>query len=246
VVLRLADAEGRCADPAWIAPLLEALGRAAREGQTLGPPALTLIDPAQEHPALPELVRAARRAGVEHVHVRTALVGTPDQVIAVLDAGPSVLSVDLVSPRAADFAQLAGPLARRRGVTPGEAFARSRSNLDLAASRRTLDPHCHLHTPWIVPRLTKRDAVLDVMEDVYDVALMRFSAAVIDPPPDRGDRLTPLPLPRTASRRRRLRRLEVGPDGCCALPGGGAVDVAASGLPTAWRLVRSAHGEGAR
>lgn len=246
VVLHLADAEGRCADPAWIAPLLEALGRAAREGRTLGPPALTLIDPAQEHPALPELVRAARRAGVEHVHVRTALVGTPDQVIAVLDAGPSVLSVDLVSPRAGDFAQLAGPLARRRGISPGEAFARSRSNLDLAASRRTLDPHSHLHTPWIVPRLTKRDAVLDVMEDVYDVALMRFSAAVIDPPPDRGDRLTPLPLPRTASRRRRLRRLEVGPDGCCALPGGGAVDVAASGLPTAWRLVRSAPGEGAR
>lgn len=239
LILRIADADGLLADPAWITPILDALARAAREGLTLGAPALTLIDPAQEHPALADLVRAARSAGIEHVHVRTALLGTPDQVKALLDSAPSVLSVDLVSPRASDFGTLAAPLARRHALQPEEAFARSRANLDLAAAQRTLDPDSHLHTPWIVPRLTKRDAVLDVMEDIYDIALMRYSAAVIDPPPDTGDRLTPLPLPRTAIRRRRLRRLEIGPDGCCTLPTGASVDVAASGLLTAWRLLRS-------
>ncbi len=246
LLLRIADADGLLADPAWITPILDALGRAAREGLTLGAPALTLIDQAQEHPALADLVRAARNAGTEHVHVRTALLGTPDQVKALLDSAPSVLSVDLVSPRASDFDTLAAPLARRHALTPAEAFARSRANFDLAAAQRTLDPDSHLHTPWIVPRLSKRDAVLDVMEDIYDIALMRCSAAVIDPPPGTGDRLTPLPLPRTALRRRRLRRLEIGPDGCATLPGGGSVDVAASGLLTAWRLVRSAPHEGAR
>ena len=60
---------------------------------------------------------------------------------------------------------------------------------------------------WVVPRITRCDAVYEEIEAFYDHWLMQAGAAVIDPlpVPMPGQRIAPLPLPACVRARDRAR-----------------------------------------
>lgn len=145
---------------------------------------------ALDHPSLPAFVMLLRGAGVAAVHVRTSLRADPDRVEALLGARPDVISVDCVADNRETYRALSGR----------DGFEQMRANLDLLLAIREPDdvigkgglPHV-----WIVPRITRRDAVHEEIENFYDRELMRCGACVIDPPPGsaRTERISPLPVP---------------------------------------------------
>lgn len=185
-----------------------------------------------EHPDLPAIVRAAREAGVAGVHVRTAAVAEASAIDALLDARPSVVSVDL---HAADEATY-------RALTSTDHFQRSLLNTErMLASRRVEDG---LPTPWIVPRVARRDATIAQIEGMYDRALFFAGTGTIDPPAYAapGERIAPLPKPASAVARDAAARMHVRCDGvviadeadpeCTRRPPGG--DALKDGLSAAW------------
>jgi hypothetical protein len=125
-----------------------------------------------------EAVTAARQAGAAGVHVRVADPG--EGVFAELLSLPiDVLSLEVMAD---------GPREARAVL---EGWARR---------------ECPVRTwrlPWVVPRLTRRDAVYEPLESVFDGLLAWAGAFVIDPldAPIPGERIEPLPLPPAAARR---------------------------------------------
>jgi hypothetical protein len=185
----------------WIARIAACNGAGA---------AVTLRDAELSHPRLDELLAMARRAagGSLCVHVRTDLSSGPGVVERLLAAEPDIVSVDCFADTAELYAKLTG--------RPPEAFARLRINLErLVESRRAVDGEGGVRMPMVVPRLTRRDAVYDQVEDWYDRHLLACGWAVLDAleAPIRGDRITALPLPDGASRRLGINSVVVHTDG---------------------------------
>lgn len=182
------------------------------------------------HPDLPALVQAARGAGVG-VHVRTDLVCPRDRVEALLEARPDVVSVDLMADSAATY----------RAVMGADLFEIVRPNLEHMLSRRGRAGG--IPTPWIVPRITRCDAVYEEVESFYDRWLTLCGSACIDPLPEGvpGQRIEPLPVPAGAARRAWSGRMLVLCDGRVPasehdLAGEHAVaDASKDGLGAAWR-----------
>jgi hypothetical protein len=195
--------------PGWTPDsLARALGAIASDGP---PIALTITGPEPLRQAeLPELIRAARSAGAAGVHVRTPLRfeasgdAASDAVLQRLVAsGVDVVSVDLFAETPATYASLAGG-----------SLDRVRARLDRLISLRRCEPR-GLPTPWIVPRITRRDAVYAEIEPFYDQWLLRCGAAVIDPLPASipGERIEPLTPPALWVARSAGARALLRPDG---------------------------------
>lgn len=129
------------------------------------------------------LSRRLADAGAACVHVRTPLAWGQDEIDRLTDSAADIISVDVTDP---SF------------PPPIESLLR--------------DSDSGLRTPWIVPRLRRNEAMLSTLMELYDDALVRYGAAVIDAEEndaggdDAADRLRPLPLPDTA--RLRLEREE--------------------------------------
>jgi len=125
------------------------------------------------------------------LHVRTDLAGAEDAPDRLLALAPDVVSVDLYAASRQGYEIATGaddyPLVTRR----------------LDRLRQTRDNSCGLPRPWIVPRMTRCDALLEHIEGFYDGWLRVLACAAIDPVPPgaRDERLQPLPLPRLARRR---------------------------------------------
>lgn len=163
-----------------------------------------------DHPDLGDIVAAARRAGVAGIHLRTDLACDASRLDQLLDLAPEVVSVDL----------LAHASRTHRDLTGRDTFEGQRANLEELLARRERrfaaaaaatggdgrprEVAGGPRTPWIVPRLTRCDAVYEEIEPFYDFWLARTGCAVIDPlpAPRAGERIAPLPLPASAAGRR--------------------------------------------
>lgn len=146
-----------------------------------------------DHPALPALIAAARAAGVAAIHVRTDLVATTEAVDRLLAAAPEIISIDLHANDPETYAAIAPH-------GDPDAFARSRENLQRLINARREAGAGLMSTPWLVPRITRRDEVYEQIEYLYDHWLLTAGACVIDPLPQAipGARIAPLPLPALA------------------------------------------------
>lgn len=214
---------------AWLTP--ETLARTLAAVMSLGGPApavtLTSRRPAAagrldgpdalDHPAWFDLLAAVREA-TDHaaaVHLRTSLLPILDDESRAKDAlarllavdgsaGIDVLSVDVLSTDANLYAALTGQTV--------QTHARLMAALDwLVRNRAACDTG--VPTPWIVPRIAKRDAALSQIEAFYDWWTLVTGAAVIDAAPTDDPRLRPLPWPPALRDRAARTVLCIGPDG---------------------------------
>lgn len=164
------------------------------------------------HPYWLEIAADAKDAGIGAVHLRTQLNAPDDQIDRLIAdaASPTgvldVISIDLMASRRDTYSLLMGV----------DAFDRVSANLErLLAGRRPRSAAAGIPTPWIVPRLTRCDAVIDQIETFYDSWMSRCGHCVIDPLPRtiRGERIDPLPLPSSAAWRRARSGLSILCDG---------------------------------
>ncbi len=168
-----------------------------------------------------DVAHAARDAGLG-VHVRTDLL-TEGAVQRVLEAQPDVVSVDLYADDAQTY----------RAVAGADHFDRVQASMRALIESRDAS----LASMWIVPRITRHDAVLDQIEAFYDRWLLAAGACVIDGPRkgSPGQRVQRLPRPELARLRRTAWRLRVRCDGIATRPGNAStVDLSRCSVHEAW------------
>lgn len=140
---------------------------------------------------LAALAAAARDAGADALHVRADLRDGPVAARGAIAASPEVLSVEMHADSAAVY----------RAVTGEDRFASALGALETLATESRPGPWARL--PWIVPRMTKRDATHGDLESFVDKWTLVFGHASVDPhdgaTPDQ--RVRPLPAPATARER---------------------------------------------
>jgi hypothetical protein len=146
---------------------------------------------ALRHPHAAEAIAIARDAGAPAIHVRTEL-HSDSACETLLAAKPEVISIDLHADTPETYRLV-------RGLDEHAAVVRRIERL-IDARTSLLNG---LVAQWIIPRLTRRDAVYAEVEPFYDRWLMRAGAAIIDalPGPVAGERIEPLPLPVNAAAR---------------------------------------------
>jgi len=170
------------------------------------------------HPEWSRIIGCARDAWVGAIHLRTDLLCAGAEPERLAESGVDVVSVDLLADSRDSYRALAGV----------DRFEHATGNLDrlIAAVRASTDGP---RPVWIVPRITRCDAVYDEIEAFYDRWLSRTGACVIDPMPlpRVGDRIAPLPVPEAAMRREDGSTLRVDADG----------GVRAPGIDTPWRTI---------
>ena len=184
----------------WAASLARSFGFAPRQPIALEhaqriieqlPPASTLTlhgsgDPL-DHPSLAEITAAAHKRGLA-THLRTALASdTWDQV---LDLQCDVVSIDVLATNAPTYQLLTGM---------GD-YERVKERVETLLQTRNSRAPSSLPSPWILPRITRCDAVYEQIEIFYDGWLRACGCAVIDPTPtiDSNGRIAPLPQPQAA------------------------------------------------
>ena len=176
------------------------------------------------------LVAAAHAHGVT-VHVRTRLTGDGWESLA--GTGVDVVSVDVMAIEAGLYERLTGE--DRYELVKGriEGMLQARNAGTSAAG---------LPLPWIVPRITRRDAAYEHIEPFYDGWLKACGCAVIDPLDGEiaGERIGPLRLPRRAKRLADRTTLWVGADGVVVSCEG--LSVRNAGLRKVWKCVLEARG----
>ncbi|MCH8271147.1 MAG: DUF115 domain-containing protein, partial [Planctomycetes bacterium] len=215
---------------AWMEPMLAELCAARPDAAvTLGGNGDPLL-----HDCWEEIVSIAQRAGAA-VHVRTDLICDAATIERLLACGAGVVSVDLLADDAQTYRDIAGV----------DHFEQVRANVETLLGRRPSVGGLPL--VWIVPRITRCDAVYEQIEPFFDRWIMRAGCAVIDPLPVvmAGERIEPLPLPREASRRLDACELFIRSDGRATVsqtPGSPAVgDVTRERLADVWRSVLEAR-----
>lgn len=147
------------------------------------------------HEGLGDLIRTAREAGAASVHVRTDLSR---------ECGEALIGADIVS---CDLHALSSETYRE--LTGEDSYDITRARLKALLDARVT--RGGVPSPWVVPRMTRRDAVYEQIEAFFDESLMACGAAVIDPLPGvvDGERIRPLPVPERAARRMAARRVRV-------------------------------------
>lgn len=136
------------------------------------------------HPRWPAIVELIRASGLGPVHVRTSLAGDVHHAEHLVRGAVQAVSVDLLAHQAATYARLTGIDAY------GEVIAR----VDAMLGARCPG----WRNPWIIPRITRCDAVYDEIEVFYDKWSILTGSAMIDAlrRPIPGDRIEPLARPR--------------------------------------------------
>lgn len=202
LVLDVCSASGAMPSPEASAAVSAGIARARG-----GPLALTLraadgLDPLS-HPDIVAIVANARTLGVAGVHVRTPL-DSPGVMPILGEIVPDVVSIDLHTTDPESYERLTG-----RATMP-----RAMSHIKELLSGRRNGPQ-GLVLPWVVPRMVRRDDEYERIETFYDYWLIQAGACVIDPlaAAIAGERIAPLPVPLSASRRLRDTTLHVGATG---------------------------------
>lgn len=202
-------------------------------------PSLTLVGHHEsghdvlEHPQADRILTLLSELGADRafnaVHVRTSLAIDPSRFAAILPALASVASVVSVD-------CVAGMVETYEALTGRALFNTMMTNIDALLSARK--PRGGLLSPWIVPRITRRDAVYAEIESFFDKAMLVAGWGVIDalPAPITGDRIEPLPLPAAARVRELLSVMEIDPSGSAWIDRGGeqALPIEPGGFAAAW------------
>lgn len=155
------------------------------------------------HPDFTPLVHAIRDAGVSGLHVRTDLA-SPDAPIDTLIGGAvGVVSVNVHAANAAAYASITGL----------DRFDLVMQHIDALLAARRASPGGR--TPWIVPRMTRRDAVYEQIEEHVDKSLFICGAVALDQleAPIPGERIEPLGKPRATAVRDWRSRMMILSDG---------------------------------
>ncbi|MGP1273200.1 MAG: 6-hydroxymethylpterin diphosphokinase MptE-like protein [Phycisphaerales bacterium] len=190
LVLELIDGAGRelSVDRA-VSLVREAAGARPDLCVTLtGHRGLHSVRDALRHLGWMRILGAARGAGVAWVHLRTPGLDGPGAMDAALRAGFDALSLDLI----------AGDAALHELLSGEPAFEASRAAFRHAVEARNgMRRFDGVPSPWLVARLTRRDAVYEQVDELYDRWLLACGAAVLDPLPEAipGERIAPLAVP---------------------------------------------------
>ncbi|MEN0020791.1 MAG: radical SAM protein, partial [Planctomycetota bacterium] len=154
------------------------------------------------HPGVFAIIEHAKASGVGTVHVCTDLLDDAGTQLA--ESGADIVSVDLLATSRKTYQALAGIDGYDRAINNIETL------LAIAADRTKAGDGM-----WVVPRITRCDAVYDELEQFYDHWLMRAGCCVIDPLPRAqvGDRIEPIALPALARERLSRTRLCIRSDG---------------------------------
>ncbi len=168
------------------------------------------------HPGIFEILSAARAAGVGLVHLRTDALSDSFDPSRLVASGLDVLSIDVLAATAETYAQVAGV----------DRYETVKSRVEAALAER--GERAGLPGLWVVPRITRCDAVYEEIEPFYNGWLMACCNAVIDPIPAGADlpataRIRPLPLPALARERDARERVVVRSDGVLHTAAGDAV-----------------------
>ncbi len=137
------------------------------------------------HPNLIHLIHAAKDAGISAIHVRTRFNLTADQRSALLGSPVDIITVDLLAPTAESFARITG-------LDPAQWFD-SNAAFSAALAQRTTSS-IGLPTPFLIPRLERRDETYP-LDERYAELTMLAGGCIIDPPTSAAGRITPLALP---------------------------------------------------
>ncbi len=189
------------------------------------------------HPAWPEIAAIARECGIAGVHLRTNLLCDPSVVDALARSGVDVVSVDLLATEAEAYRRMAG----------ANLFEGAQENVRRLVA--IASEGGRWGSPWVVPRITRCDAVYGQVESFYDHWLMHAWACVIDPlaRPISGDRIAPLPLPVAARDRLDRTTMTVLCDGRVPMSGSDlharqrAGDLARQPFEEVWRALARAR-----
>lgn len=155
---------------------------------------LSVADPL-DHPDLQRLIAAARGLPSIHIHIRTPLTAHHFDAAWLLGGVADIISIDVLAESESTHTAITG-----RSSTSTWTTARDRLQTLIGA-------RCHAWSiPWIVPRITRCDAVYGEVDAFYRPRLIQCGTAIIDPldAARPGERIEPLPIP--ASARRRLAR----------------------------------------
>ncbi|MGQ0626668.1 MAG: 6-hydroxymethylpterin diphosphokinase MptE-like protein [Phycisphaerales bacterium] len=220
VILRLVDGAGRFLEGRAALAAFSAHARCGAAVTIRGEDVVTgaagpVARDVLENPWWRQIIRGLREAGAAAVHVRTFLRCPADQVGELLYAGPDVVSVDLISLERDGYLALAGV----------DAFDTVQANLTRLMHGRTAPKDgSGLATPWVVPRLTRRDRVYEQVERFFDYGMLNAGWAVLDPLPRvmSGERIKPIAVPPAANRRMARSAIEIGADGRVVPLGGSA------------------------
>jgi hypothetical protein len=141
--------------------------------------------------AIPEMIKSLRSAGALAVHLRLESAHAARIASGVIAARPEIISVDMHADSTEGF----------KAATGRDEFTDALAGLEsLATLAREMDA---ADRPWIVPRMTKRDAAYADLESFVDKWTLVFGHAAIDAfegAPD-TERVHPLPMPRSAQQR---------------------------------------------
>jgi hypothetical protein len=164
-----------------IAEAVRACGAGSHVAVTLGNGGWDPMDSDAVWPA----IDASRAAGAAGVHVRTRLRRTDNKTMRrLLQSGAEVISVDCFG--------------------EGRGLGDSRDVLErLLAERAAMLGDVGMGVPWIVPRLVRRDATYELVEEFVNEWVTRCGWACLDGlrEPRAGERIGPLPLPTSAAAR---------------------------------------------
>lgn len=146
-----------------------------------------------------ETVHAAARAGFRTIHFKSQMAMNPDSATGFIDAlgmvkdAVVIVSVPMHAHRAETYDMMMG--SRPEGGHHANSIQNVRRLVRL--SRSTGDAVPGIPGLWVVPRITRQDAVYQEIEEFYDAWLMEAGACVIDPlpAPRPGERIAPLPRP---------------------------------------------------
>ncbi|MBC7772820.1 MAG: motility associated factor glycosyltransferase family protein [Pyrinomonadaceae bacterium] len=231
-----------CDDELWASRIIGELA-SLRTDSTV-----TLLTDAECVDATSNLVRLAVEAGV-HIHVRAAADIGVTGLRTLLHSHPDVLSIDFVRHDPVALSATGALVHCASSVEHAGQVCRAlieemrlNTNVGAAHSRRCTQ---------IVPRLVRCDATYELIEDFFDRWTTDVGTAVIDPlkAPLPGQRMCPLPIPR--SYRERLARTAMfvnagglaafDPRGIDETRGGAAtvsaIDVAHASLAQCWRAL---------
>ncbi|MEO0630141.1 MAG: hypothetical protein AAFY46_05375, partial [Planctomycetota bacterium] len=159
---------------------------------------------ALDHDGLARVAHAAAGAGALAVHARTPALAERERVLGLLDLGLDAVSIDVVANDAYTYELLTGR----------DGFDRSRENVNALLSARAERVSADgVPLPWFIARITRRDAIYEQIDALYDRWLLACGAAVLDPLPEPivGERIEPLPAPVPVAERMEKRQLVVMP-----------------------------------
>ncbi|MBU6411893.1 MAG: DUF115 domain-containing protein [Planctomycetes bacterium] len=137
------------------------------------------------HPNLIHLIHAAKDAGIGALHLRTRLNLSEQERAALLAAPIDIISIDLLAPTAESFARITG-------LDPA-LWHDSTAALSAALAQRA-PSSIGLPTPFLIPRLQRRDETYP-LDERYAELTMISGGCVIDPPTSFAGRITPLAIP---------------------------------------------------